>query len=205
MKTDSKRWKDVELGSTVILRGKPWTLESAEKVAGGIAVAVRHRKEVARTTVGKKAVVDVVRSTPIDFGKMLRDQEKAAASKLGARVAAGPRPKPRIEKVEPSGWSASPKGDKTEELIRSELGGVLSGVQLQPGDAYIVSHLDVSTIAGHLFLFHGVGPVDVRKPGGYELAREIHNGEHAEGAPEPRVPHWHEHDRPAVVVGPRFR
>lgn len=208
MKTDAIKWRDVPIGSTVILRGAPWTLVSIEKVEGGLAVAVKSKGQTARTTVEKKAKVDVVRA--VDLSDIIRDIE-AKAEKIAARrpaydpnLAHEPKKKPDFETDE-AGWYVAPKKDTAEAAVREILGGELVGVQLGEDEAYICPLVDVATISAHLFVFHGFGPVDVRKEGGFAEALAIHTAEHAPGHAEPSTPHFHDADRPKVIIGPRFR
>lgn len=194
------RWKDVPVGSTVLLRGKRWTLVSLEKAEDGLAVVVKSKGQTARTTVGKKDEVELVAfSTKIRVEEAVEARREKKKKRLGEKLT-----KPTFE-VEPSGWTGTPRGDAPEKAIRAILGAELVGVQLGDDEAYTVPLIDVSTLSSHLFLFHGIGPVDVLKEGGFADALAIHSAEHEAGHAEPKIPHFHDADRPMVARSPRFR
>jgi hypothetical protein len=94
--------------------------------------------------------------------------------------------------------------DQAEVNVIEGLGAKLVGIKPDEDEDYIVPLVDVSTIAAHLYLFHGIDPVDVREPGGYEYAVELHDAEHANPIDQLHVPHTHETNRPVVTKGPRF-
>ena len=94
--------------------------------------------------------------------------------------------------------------DKAEEAVVDILGGTLVAVQPGKDELYIVPPLDMTTIAGHLFTFHGISGVDIRQPDGWGKARAIHDTDHDKPLDQLHVPHRHEKDRPATQIGPRF-
>jgi hypothetical protein len=94
--------------------------------------------------------------------------------------------------------------DKAEEAVVDILGGVLVAVQPGKDELYVVPNLDMSTIAGHLFTFHGITGVDVKKPGGWDEALAVHRTDHEKPLDQLHVPHRHDKDRPETQIGPRF-
>lgn len=97
--------------------------------------------------------------------------------------------------------------DQAEANIVDGLGAVIMGTRPTPTQEWIVPPVDISTIAAHLYIFHGISSVDVRKPGGYAEALELHDAQHEldqAGSATLHEPHRHEADRPVTVIGPRF-
>lgn len=205
------KWRDLEDGATVFLKGgTPWTLVSRVKDPGGWKVTVKDRSRTFTSVVPKKGEVLALRrvdgkaeSGGVDFSALHAEIE--ARTKLKTRQDAPKvHSKPAFTK-ERAGWGFSPAGDAAEAAIREGLDAQLVGVRLTRDEAYTVPLVDPSTIAGHLFLFHGIGPLDVKKPGGWEEAAKIHEGEHASLGGECRIPHFHDKNRPEIARGPRFR
>lgn len=191
------RWRDIEEGSTVKLKGTAWTVErlSVKKKTVVVTVSKGSKKSEHTAELKAKDVVELLAAPLLDKGT--RD----AARKLGERLANGTAGKPPKKATkappEPRGWKEAPLGDKAEANLRGILGAKLVGVQLAPDEEWVVPPVDVSTIASHLFLFHGIELVDVRRVGGAEKAKEIHDHEHANPSML-KVPHRHSNERPSV-------
>lgn len=93
---------------------------------------------------------------------------------------------------------------KAEEAVVDILGATLVAEQPGKDETWVCPHPDISTIAGHLFVFHGMSGVEIREPGGWEKALDIHRTEHEKPLGDLHVPHRHEKDRPETQTGPRF-
>jgi hypothetical protein len=200
--TEPTKWRKIRAGAEVELKGQLWHVETIDVGKKKVAVTL---SRVGKPSIKYSGKVDPeakvpamqwVKSKPGEsvFDTFARDQAKKQKKR-----AADPEPL-----IGPAGkeW-LTPQGP-AEVAIVGKLDGKLVGVQPGKGEWYICPPVDVSTIAGHLYLFHGVGPVDVRRVGGYDEAVVTHDVEHAR---KPtlgplKVPHTHDPKRPAIAIGP---
>lgn len=108
----------------------------------------------------------------------------------------------KIEKAATKPWSEP--DTPAEKVVEEVLGATLEAVKPGLDEAYIVPLVDVSTIASHMLIFHGIEAVDVRAAGGWEQAKADHDAEHERDIDDLHVPHRHAAGRPVVDIGPRF-
>lgn len=94
---------------------------------------------------------------------------------------------------------------KAEENLVDLMAARLVGVKPGDDEMWIVPLLDITTIAGHLYLFHGISGIDVRGPGEYENAVSVHDIEHMKPVEFLLEPHEHQAKRPDLGIGPRFK
>jgi hypothetical protein len=91
-----------------------------------------------------------------------------------------------------------------EEAVAEILGATLVGVKPSGDELYACPPVDITTIAGHLYIFHGITGLDLRRPDGWVEARALHDTDHEKPDAELHVPHRHEKNRPDTQIGPRF-
>jgi hypothetical protein len=108
----------------------------------------------------------------------------------------------RVEPIATKPWSEP--DTPAEKVVEEVLGATLEAVKPSDDEVYVVPPIDVSTIASHMLIFHGIELVDVRRVGGWEEARAQHDAEHERDIDDLHVPHRHDAGRPVVDIGPRF-
>lgn len=93
--------------------------------------------------------------------------------------------------------------DQDEANIVEGLGAKIVGVKPAAGELWIVPNVDVSTVAAHLYIFHGIDPAASELSG--QAWIQQHQFEH-DTKTETQLfePHRHEAGRPVVEIGPRF-
>ncbi len=141
----------------------------------------------------------VVKVKPTDAGKVkvtIREQVDSAEEFTAKMRASDGVDVVELVKRKAKKW-ADPQGE-AETLIAENLGGTLVGVQLGADELWVCPEVDLSTIASHLYLFHGIGPVDLRREGGYADAVRQHQAEHDKPLDQIKQPHVHEADRPGT-------
>jgi hypothetical protein len=117
--------------------------------------------------------------------------------KHGVDVVELAKPAPRKK------WTAKPTDD-AEKAVVEILGATPVGDKPGADEVYVCPPLDITTIAGHLYIFHGITGLDLRKPDGWVEARSVHENEHEKPIDQLHVPHRHEKTRPETQIGPRF-
>lgn len=134
-------------------------------------------------------------------GKKTRVTVERKGKSFSAKVPA----KGQVERREPiKGKAWSETDTPAEEVVAEVLGGKLEAVQPGKGEIWIVPPVDQSTIAAHLFVYHGIAPAG-REAGSVESMMEAHAEDHERDADELHVPHRHSKKRPVVDIGPRFQ
>lgn len=108
----------------------------------------------------------------------------------------------RFEKVATKPWTEP--DTPAEKVVEEVLGATLEAVKPGDGEVWVCPPVDVSTIASHMLIYHGIEKVDVRRVGGWEEAKAEHDAEHKGDIDDLHVPHRHDAGRPVVDVGPRF-
>jgi hypothetical protein len=178
--TEPTKWRKIRAGAEVELKGHLWHVDSIDVGKKKVAVTL--------SRVGKRS---------IKYSGKVDPEAKVLASQWA-----------KSEKVEalvgPAGKEWLTPATAAEAIIVEKLDAKLVGVQPGKGEWYICPPVDVSTIAGHLYAFHGIGPVDVRRVGGYDEAVIQHEVEHARKPTlgPMKVPHTHDPKRPAIAIGP---
>lgn len=108
----------------------------------------------------------------------------------------------RFEQIPTKPWSEP--DTPAEAIVEEVLGASLEAVKLSEGEVWIVPPVDITTIASHMLIYHGIEGVDVRVVGGWEEAKAQHHADHEQSIDDLHVPHRHEAGRPVVDIGPKF-
>jgi hypothetical protein len=187
-------WREVAKGDAVMLKGKRYVVTKHKRDGKRINVEVVGGAGKFRTTVKAKAEVKLA---PIETKPRERwatkKEAKAALRAVPAGDAEATRPKPRGKIGNP--WETP--ADKIERKLDTILGAHLVGESLDEGAGYYVPPVDVTTIAAHVALFHGVDPHEYGVDDLLELHREQHLS--ALNGVALHVNHWHTKTRPEVA------
>lgn len=108
----------------------------------------------------------------------------------------------RHERIATKPWTEP--DTPAEKVVEEILGATIEAVKPGDGEVWVCPPVDVSTIASHLLIYHGIEKVDVRRVGGWDEAKAEHDAEHKRDIDDLHVPHRHDAGRPVVDVGPRF-
>lgn len=108
----------------------------------------------------------------------------------------------KVEAIPTKPWTEP--DTPAERVVEEILGATIEAIKPGPDEAYIVPPVDVSTIASHMLIYHGIEAVDVRVVGGWDQAKAEHDAEHKRDIDTLHVPHRHQAGRPVVDIGPRF-
>lgn len=178
-----KKWSKVRTGELVELGGRPWELESARLKKGKLRVTVRSGTRRVESRVDPDEKVKLAEATP--------------ATRRAPSRAAKPKPPPTTPPMPAAGDPWETQQDRIEKMLSRTLGAVLVGEATDVDAGYYVPPLDVTTVASHLALFHGV---DI---GGRDLTEdqllELHARAHlsAENGGDALLQnHWHTDVRP---------
>lgn len=204
-------WRDVKATSSVTLRGKRYVVDKI-KVKGKVAkvtVSPVPRGISITREVRAKDLVEVpppispkLTSNTVKGGP-LHDESGAQRRWAKPKELDYDRPESKLPKGDPAqkkaphkakGGEWSEPADKAEQTVVETLGARLVGASENEAQGYYVPVVDASTIAAHLFTFHGVEPV----PTDYAAQVVLHDAQHAKfktGA-ELAVTHWHTKERP---------
>lgn len=110
----------------------------------------------------------------------------------------------RFEKIKGKGKAWTEPETKGEEVVAEVLGAKLEAIRPASGEVWVVPPVDQSTVAAHLFLYHGIDPAG-RELGDIEGMLETHAGDHERPIDDLHVPHRHSKRRPVVDIGPKFQ
>lgn len=160
------RWKDVEPGDVLELKGREWRVTAV-------------KRKPLRVTVERDGVEHTAEVEP--KGKVMR---------------VGVKPEPVI--VAPADDDRNPwttPRDQVEQRLKRLLGAELVGETSDAGGTWVVPPVDVTTVAAHLAIMHGIDP------SGLELATlvEYHQNQHTSGAAMTEQ-HYHSEYRPKDTV-----
>lgn len=139
--------------------------------------------------------------------KAKRDGKKVAVTVEldGKRFSERMPAKGQVERFEKIGGKAWSEPDTpAEKVLADVLGAEVEAVQPGPGELWVVPPVDQSTVAAHLFVYHGIDPAG-REVGDVEGMLARHNADHERDAADLHVPHRHSRKRPVVDIGPRFQ
>lgn len=195
-------WAKVKPGERVELKGKPYVVAKIKAkgkrakvtvvgAAGRFTSEVKLKDEVKRVKRGKLYDRD---------GRMQRwaepDEVKHAARVAGQGLpdAGDPAVTEPPRKKFGNPWE-TPR-DKVERKLTELMGARLVGEADDETSGWYVPPVDVTTIAGHLALFHGTDTSSY----GIDDMRELHELEHQQALSGValHVNHWHTEERPSV-------
>lgn len=200
-------WADVKKLDLVELGGREWCVAKIKAKGRKAAVTVELGKRSASSVVklaDRVKIVGRAKRAPSDLmgeqGEMTRwakkSELKAAGLELPKGLPAGDASVTKPPK-KPKGDLWETPADKIERTIVDLLSARLVGESHDESAGYYVPPVDVSSIAGHLELFHGGIPDAVSDDEGRMLA--AHGARHdaaARGEGVLAVNHWHTAKRP---------
>lgn len=180
-----KPWSKVKKGDRLDLGGRTWTVEKIKPGKKKAEVKIRHKSNVVRDTV---KLADKVR---------IADKPEP----VQRRRAEPPPAKPKKQKKRPpepaTGDPWETQQDRIEKHLERILGARLVGEATDPDAGYYVPHVDVTTVASHLAIYHGA--ID---PGMSEVEmlaqHEKEHAEHLDGERRFTMNHWHTEKRPTT-------
>lgn len=187
-------WRDIAKGDAVTLKGKRYVVTKLKHDGKRIDVTVIGGAGSFSTTV--KAKADVERA----------ERAERWATKKEAKAVLGKMPKgdatvttpPRKPMGDP--WE-TPR-DRVERKLDTLLGAHLVGEATDENAGYYVSPVDITTVAAHLALFHGVdtheyGIDDLMHMHATQHAEAlVYNGKNGDDNVLLHVNHWHTKTRP---------
>lgn len=176
------KWSKVRAGQSVELGGRTWLVEKIKpKGKRGMKVAVRSGARAAESVVDADEKVRVVEAAP-------------AAERRPAKKATKKPPKP----AHGDPWET--QQDRIERKLNEVLGARLVGEATDPDAGYYVPMVDETNVAGHLAIFHGGIPEEMREKDesalvGYHAALHVAAVENGDRFSEN---HWHTEKRPTT-------
>jgi len=190
------KWAKVSKGDRVELRGKVFEV-----------VKIKHKGKSAKVTVRGAGSTFDARVALADKVKLIADPLHGKGGEQRRWASRGEAKREGMLTGDPSVTQPPAKKygdpwetprDRVERKLESILGAHLVGEATDESSGYYVPPVDVSTIAAHLALFHGVDPSDY----GIDGMRQVHADEHEgalKGVPL-KVNHWHTESRPEVTA-----
>lgn len=184
-------WAGVGKGDAVMLKGKRYVITKHKRDGKRIAVTVVGGAGKFATVVKAKAEVELAAE---------REPRWATKGEAKAALKGMPKGDATVTKPEPRGKIGDPwetPRDRVERKLDKLLGAHLVGEATDESAGYYVPPVDVTTVAAHVALFHGVDPSEY----GIDDLLELHTNGHAaalKGAAL-HVNHWHTKTRPEVA------
>lgn len=191
------KWSKVSKGDRVELRGREYEVVKIKAKGSSAKVTVRGAGSVFESKVQLLDRVKIITVPLLDKRGAQQRWAKPGEVKIdepeGLPVGDSTITKPPGK---PSGDPWETHRDKVERRLDSLLGAHLVGESTGEDAGYYVPPVDISTVAAHVALFHGVDPSEY----GVDDMLELHGHEH-ESALKGRalkVNHWHSETRPVV-------
>lgn len=201
-------WRKVEVGMSVELKGKAYTITTAKTQGKVVTVTVAGkggtftREMRGKDTVNVARKAELVKAKPPTGGKLYDDDGRmrrwaTASESRGVGLEPGdPAITKRPKKAKGGDW-VTPTDD-AEAVVVAILSGTLHGATGDPARGWYVPPVDPSTIAAHLSIFHELA-VDA---GTFDELEAIHLRHHEAATTEPftalAVNHWHTKERPKL-------
>ena len=179
-------WRSLEKGAAVVLNGDRYVVEKIKVKGKACKVTVAGKGGRFTREVKAKAVVELYRSRPAS-----KPARKAAATEQAVALhdARGGQQRWATE-AEGAKWD-KPAGKAERVLAEVMPGAVLVGVVRDEGvGIWYVPHVDPSTIASHLLIFHNVAPETTD----YPKLTALHDDSHARA--DLFIAHEHRRTRP---------
>lgn len=183
-------WAGVGKGDAVMLKGKRYVVAKYKRDGKRIRIEVVGGAGRFRTEVKAKAEVELAGEKEPRWAT--KKESKAALGKMPKGDASATKPAPRGKVGDP--WE-TPR-DRVERKLDAILGAHLVGEALDEGAGYYVPPIDITSVAAHVALFHGISPSEY----GIDDLLELHAEQHEsalKGVPL-HVNHWHTKTRPEV-------
>tara|TARA_B100000700_G_scaffold110520_2_gene124520 strand:+ start:3947 stop:4561 length:615 start_codon:yes stop_codon:yes gene_type:complete len=200
-------WGDVEKGDVVELGGREWRVEKIKRKKKSAKVEVSHKGRSAssevklkdRVTIAHRAAdapADDLHGVAGEQRRWAKRRERDAVLGEGGGIPHGDSSQAEAPSVaEGKRWD-KPHGD-AEKMLDKLMGATLVGESTDEAAGYYVPHVDVSTVAAHLALFHG-GIPEAAEDEGKMLS--VHARQHeaaSRGEGVLAVQHWHSERRPS--------
>lgn len=190
------KWSKVTAGDYVELRDRKYEVLKIKPKGTSAKVTVRGGGSVFESKVTLTDKVKVVTEPLRDkSGQMQRWAKPSEDKSKGGLPTGDPAiTKPPSKRI---GEAWETPRDKVERKLDRILGAHLVGQADDEGSGYYVPPVDISTVAAHVALFHGVDPSEY----GVDDLLELHDNEHAQALKgiALKVNHWHTETRPAVT------
>lgn len=196
-------WRDVEAGSLVRLRGGDWRVERVKVKGKAARVRVSGPAGTFERELKAKDRVELIDGHA--EGGPLRD-ERGAQRRWATRDELV-REAPGVLKG--TRWD-EPQADPAGAAVEGILGARLVAETPDEAAGYFVPVVDVTNVRTHLWLFHGIRPLE--QPADEGRALEVHKIEHdrieSESLTEAEIDelvarfrnHWHSKRRPGALV-----
>lgn len=196
-------WADVVKGSTVELGGREYRVVKfkPKKDDKRARVVVEHRGRYHDSVVKLKDRVKIIPPAPLHdvAGAQTRwatkPEHDAALSTEGATLGRGDAVQ-TAPPSDPTGGLWDTPATKAEKKLDALLGARLVGEATDESAGYYVPPVDVSTVAGHLAIFHGGIPAACEDEAAMLRAHEAQHAGALKGESPLAVNHWHTEKRP---------
>lgn len=191
-------WADVEKGTTVELGGREYRVVKLKRKRDGkrAAVMVEYRDRHHESVVKLKDRVTIV---PLEGkqGEQTRWATKREhdAAMTTATIDRGDAAQTKPPAPTEGGLWDTPE-TRAEKKLDAILGARLVGEATDEKAGYYVPPVDVSTVAGHLMIFHGGIPAACEDEAGMLAAHEAQHAGAKKGELALAVNHWHTEKRP---------
>lgn len=190
-------WSDIVKGDRVVVAGKTYEVDKIKPKGKKLAVRMRLGGQAFDGVVKPRDAVEraPLRNAENGQARWATKAEHEAAQPRRTKLEAGDALQTR-RPYEPIGDVWETPRDRVERKLDTILGAVLVAETLDESAGYYVPPVDVTTIAAHLALFHGVDPSQF----GIDDMVEVH-ALHHEAALKGvalEVNHWHTKTRPAI-------
>ncbi len=186
-------WRDIEAGSLVELKGKPWHVDRVKVKGKAAHVTVTSAAGTFTRELKAAALVELVDGHA--EGGPLHDARGAQRRWATEAEAAAVTPAPRPEVGKGPRWDA-PATDPAGVAVESILGARLVAETPDEAAGYFVPLLDVTTVRAHLTIYHGVAAHE--QPADEARCLEAHRAAHESGEALV-VNHWHSKRRPGAI------
>lgn len=198
-------WADVKKHDIVELGGREWRVVKIKKRGKKADVMVDYKGRYAESVVKLKDRVKIAKKGdgtkrgPLydDTGTARRWATKKEAAEVGGAALKPGDSEARKPPAKPGPdlWE-TPHG-KVERLLGDLLSARLVAETPDENVGYYVPPVDVSSVAGHLVLFHGgIPPAVLEDEGGMLRAHEAQHAAALKGEGVLAVNHWHTKTRP---------
>lgn len=195
-------WAQVSAGDTVEMAGRSLTVVTAKVTRSGkkVDVTVRDAKGVfsSRVVAADKVKIpklhEVDKASNVDRQQRWATKPEAEETERREGLPAGdPSVTKRPARAAGNPWD-KPQG-KAEKMVADILGATLVGEATDENVGYYVPPVDLSTVAAHLMLFHGVLGSEYETPMDALAIHDQHHRDAKTGAAM-KVNHWHTKERP---------
>jgi hypothetical protein len=195
-------WADVAKGDTVELGGREYRVVRVKRKGKKVDVSVEAKGRYAASFVKAKDRVKVVR-TAADAKKLTGPQgeqtrwakKSELRESMGVELERG-NPKQTKPPAPAEGGLWDTPETRVEKRLDQLLGARLVGETSDPSAGYYVPPVDVSTVAGHLAIFHGGIPAACEDEAAMLAAHEAQHAGAKKGEAPLAVNHWHTEKRP---------